>query len=228
MEQSVRQAYDETWEGRRHLPIVTGSWVNNDWAKGRTDYLTFLIRVDDKQVIDAAKAVQERLSDFDCLGCYPKEYLHVTVKETGCFLTEDIPAEDELTEEQVERLIDDAAKALKGVSAFKIHLNRVNHFRSNLVFEAHDGGEVREMNRRLMGLKGIRKLTYDYPRFLPHMSVCLFKCDSGHEEIVDLLEDLRDTEVGTLMVESIDLVKAILPKEGITPKLETLHRFTLS
>ncbi len=45
MDQSVRDAYEATWGRRRNPPIVTENWVDNDWAKGRTDYLTFLIKV---------------------------------------------------------------------------------------------------------------------------------------------------------------------------------------
>jgi 2'-5' RNA ligase len=103
----------------------------------------------------------------------------------------------------------------------------MNHFRSNIVAEAHDGGEIREMNRRFMGLEGVQAMNYDYPSFLPHMSLCQFKGTEEHERLVKYLEEKRDTELGSFRVESVDLVKAILPAKERYPVLETIHMFRL-
>lgn len=227
MDQLVREAYESTWGRRRDPPIVMESWVENDWAKGRTDYLTFLIRVGDESVARATRVVQDAFSGFNCLDPFPQEYLHVTVKETGCFLTDALPEEDELTKGKVEDLIEGASEALSGVNCFEIKFENINHFRSNIVVEAHDSGEIREMNRRLMDLDGVKKLGYDYPRFLPHMSICQFNCGEDHDKLVDLMEGMRDSEAGSLYVESIELVKAVLPVTGRNPILETIEIFKL-
>lgn len=227
MDQSVREAYEATWIMRRQPPVVTDNWVDNDWAKGRTDYLTFLIRVDNPSIKKATKVVQDALSEIKCMDPFPPEYLHVTVKETNCFYSQTGSEDDELTQDQVDNVISAVSEALVGVNSFEIEFENINHFRSNIVIEAHDGGEVREMNMRLMGLEEIKILAYDYPKFLPHMSVCQFKCSENHEELVNLLEEMRNTQVGSFYVESIDLVKAILPKTGRHPTLETLNSFKL-
>lgn len=228
MDQSVRDAYEATWSRRRTPPIITDNWVDNDWAKGRTDYLTFLIRIEDKNISKDVSKLQELLSEYPCLDPFPPEYLHVTVKEVSCFLVESDPADDELTGEQVSQLVDEAVAALKDMKSFEVKIEKVNHFRSNIVVEAHDDGSIREMNRRLMKLKGVKRLAYDYPKFLPHMSVCQFKNDTGHDKIVDTLEGVRDRIIGSFPVKHVDLVKAVLPKKGRYPVLENLHRFNLS
>ena len=93
--------------------------------------------------------------------------------------------------------------------------------------EAHNDGYVREMNKRLMELEGIRKLTYDYPRFLPHMSVAQFKCNEDHDQLVDTLEELRHIDIGKMTITKLDIIKAILPVDGRYPILETLYSITL-
>lgn len=228
MDQSVREAYKATWSLRKNPPIVTENWVENDWAKGRTDYLTFLIRIDDKAIHENTSKLQQILSRHPSLDPFPPEYFHVTVKEVSCFLVESNPVEDELTYEQLDQLVDDATKMLKDLKCFEIDLEKVNHFRSNIVVEAHDDGSIREMNRLLMNLKGVKKLSYDYPKFLPHMSICQFNSDFEHEKVVNSLEENRDYSVGKFTVTHVDLVKAVLPKIGRYPQLVTLHSFNLS
>ena len=150
MDQLVREAYEETWSSRRTPPIVMKSWVDNDWAKGRTDYLTLLIRVDDPVIHEATTKLQKVLSQNRCVDCFPSEYLHVTVKEIACFLVEEDPAEDELTHEQLGRLAEAAKNVLSGFESFTIAFENINHFRSTIVVEAHNDGHIREMNSCLM------------------------------------------------------------------------------
>ncbi len=166
--------YKRLWEMRGQAPIVTESWVNSNWARGRTDYITFLIRVEAPEIISAAQKVQKGLRAFSCADPYPADYLHLTVKETGCFLVKEKESEDEVTLDQLNQLVEAARTALDGVNGFTVNIQNLNHFRSNIVAEVHDGGDIREMNRRLLGLEGILKMRYDYPSFLPHMSLCQF------------------------------------------------------
>ena len=101
-------------------------------------------------------------------------------------------------------------------------------FRSNIVIEAYENGEVREMNRRLMKLDGVKTMGYDYPKFLPHMSICQFQSTDDYDEFIDHLETKRQTPIGRIQVKQIDLVNAILPKTGRYPVLEPLTSFKLA
>ncbi len=113
------------------------------------------------------------------------------------------------------------------MKGFKVDIRNMNHFRSNIVAEAHDGGEIRKMNRKLMGMEGVQAMKYDYPRFLPHMSLCQFKGAEEHERLIGYLEENRETILGEFRVESVDLVKAILPVKERYPVLEMIHTFRL-
>lgn len=223
----VEEGYRNLWSMRTSPPVVTESWVDNDWSKGRTDYLTFLIRIDDVDIIRRVSETQESLKAFSCADCFPPEYLHVTVKETGCFLVEEPLNDDEFSSETLKDLIEEAKKALEGVQGFEIEFKNINHFRSNIVVEARDDGSVREMNRRLMTLAGVQKQGYDYPKFLPHMSICQFKSTDGYDEFINHLETKRQNNIGRVHVKHVDLVKAILPKKDRYPVLEPLTSFKL-
>ena len=150
--------YQRIWEMRNQSPIVTESWANSEWAKGRTDYITFLIKVEAPEIIAVAQKAQEGLRAFSCADPFPAEYMHLTVKETGCFLVNEKESEDEITREEIKQLVESARIVLKGVKEFTVNVQNLNHFRSNIVAEAHDGGEIREMNKKLMGLEGVQKL----------------------------------------------------------------------
>ena len=219
--------YQRLWQMRSQAPIVTESWANSEWARGRTDYITFLIKVEAPEIITAPQKAQENLRAFSCTDPYPAEYLHLTVKETGCFLVDEKESEDEITGEELTKLVESAREALDGLEGFTVNVQNLNHFRSNIVAEAHDGGEIREMNRRLLGLEGVQKMGYDYPSFLPHMSLCQFKGTEDHDQLVEHLEVNRETTLGGFRVEKVRLVKAILPVKDRYPALEVLDTITL-
>lgn len=219
--------YQRLWNRRTQPPIVTEGWADSDWARGRTDYITFLIRVEAPEIIAASQRAQEGLRAFSCVDPFPPEYLHLTIKETGCFLVDEKGSDDEITREGINLLVESATEALDGMEGFKVDIRNINNFRSNIVAEAHDGGEIREMNRRLMGLDGVKEMGYDYPRFLPHMSLCQFKGLDDYTGLIGFLEENRETGFGDFMVKNVELVKAILPVKGRYPVLETKHRFRL-
>jgi 2'-5' RNA ligase len=219
--------YQRLWGMRVQPPVVTEGWADSDWAKGRTDYLTFLIRVEAPGIMAVAQKVQEGLGAFSCADPFPPEYLHLTVKETGCFIVGEKDGDDEITREGIDQLVVSATKALEGMQGFKVNIRNINNFRSNIVAEAHDGGEIREMNRRLMGLDGVKAMNYDYPRFLPHMSLCQFKGLDDYTGLIGYIEENRETSFGGFMVKNVELVKAILPVKGRYPTLETIHMFRI-
>jgi 2'-5' RNA ligase len=219
--------YKRLWEMRSQAPIVTESWANSEWARGRTDYITFLIKVEAPEIITAAQKAQEGLRAFSCADPYPAEYLHLTVKETGCFLVDEKESEDEITREEITKLVESAREALGSQKAFTVNVQNLNHFRSNIVAEAHDTGEIREMNRKLMELEGVQRLRNDFPLFLPHMSLCQFKGIEDYDQLVEHLEVNRETVLGGFKVERADLIKAILPVKDRYPVLEVLDTINL-
>jgi 2'-5' RNA ligase len=91
--------------------------------------------------------------------------------------------------------------------------------------EVHDGGKIEEIFRRLQAIPEIRKRKFDYPSFLPHISIMHFPENKDFTRLIGYLEKLRDAEFGKMTVHSIELVNAHLLKKY--PKLNTIHTFEL-
>ena len=106
------EEFNNIWMNRHQPPIITTSWIDNDWAKGRTDYLTFLIRVQDQDIINEIKEIQTQLVKYDCIDPLPADYFHMTVKELDSFLVPEKKEADEYTEEEIPALIESARKKL--------------------------------------------------------------------------------------------------------------------
>ena len=166
--------FNEIWNKRYQDPIITENWIENDWAKGRTDYLTFLIRVNNKEVVEKIIEIQRKLANYSCIDLAPEIYLHLTVKETGCFLVNEKKDFDEIERCDLENLVNQADDILQNFKPFKIKLWKLNNFKSAVVLEGLDGGVIRGINEVLMNVTGIRKLYHD-PFFLPHVSIALYK-----------------------------------------------------
>lgn len=220
-------AFNQVWETRRDPPFVLESWVDSDWAKGRTDYLTFLIRVRDETIIEKIKEVQSGLADFSCMDPFPVDYLHITVKELNSFLVQEKPAEDEISEEELPVLIEEARRRLGRFKPFELKLMNLNNFKSTIVVQAHDGGLVRNINGAMLEIPGMRVLNYDYPRFLPHVSVAQYRNTEEYSELIDYLEENRAVVVGPFSVKRVELVIAKLSRKGEYPRLETIEEFKL-
>ncbi|MBM3292175.1 hypothetical protein FJY84_05810 [Candidatus Bathyarchaeota archaeon] len=221
------EEYDRIWENRFKPPQVFTGWINNDWAKGRTDYITTLIRVKDRKVVDNVKQFQSELKKYQCIDAFPERYFHLTVKELDCFLMPEKRLEDEVTEEALQDLVKAIDVRLKDFKPFEVKLEHLNHFGSNVVIQAHDGGVIREINGSLLQIPGMRKLRNDYPRFLPHLSIAQYKSIEGFNELINHLERVRQTRFGLIMVDGLSLVMAKLPKRGRYPKLIVLNEFKL-
>lgn len=216
------------WAKRRQEPIVTGSWVDNDWAKGRTRYLTFLVRVTDRRIVRAVKETQSALTGFPCIDPFPEDYLHVTVKETGCFLVEEKKAPDEYTRDELPGLTRAAREILGDYKPFNVRLENLNNFKSTVCVQCHDEGVIREINGAMLEIPGIMRLRNDSPLFLPHLSIAQYKSVDGYRQLIEYLEERRETCFGALRVESVELVIAELPERGRYPKLRLVEEFRLS
>lgn len=225
--QRQEEEFSHIWENRYQPPYVTDSWVDNEWAKGRTNYLTFLIRVRESRIIERIKNIQDMLSDYNCIDIFPDKYLHITVKELNCFLVSEKHFTDEYTIEDLPELIKSTKEKLKVFKPFELKIENLNNFKSTVCVEAHDGGVIRSINGALLQIPGVQKLRNDYPLFLPHISIAQYKSSEDYEKMVHHLEQNRVTEIGSLDVDTIELVIAELPIRGRYPQLKTLEEFRI-
>jgi len=221
---SVSERFREVWRKRSEIePDIVKSWTNNDWAKGRTRYLTFIARVKEKNLVEKIWRIQKQLSSIPCVDSFPKDYLHITVKGCG-FLAESVEYEDDIPIENLQTIVDQAKEILH-TPRFRIHLPKLNLFPSVVFLEVHDNGRIGELNRKLQSISEIGKMRFDYPFLLPHISVAQFQNDKEFGRLVSFLEKLRAVEFGEMTTDSIEL--AIAHLNGRYPQLEPIHTFQL-
>lgn len=220
----ISERFKANWERRREIsPHIMKSWTDNDWAKGRSKYLTFTARVREKNLVEKIKRVQKEISSFPCVDPFPEDYFHITVKGCG-FLAEPPDHEDDIDLENLQTIIDQATEILH-TPRFRIHLRKLNLFPSVVCLEVHENGRIGAMNKELQSISEMRRMEFDYPSFLPHISVARFQNDEEFDRLVDYLEKLRDVEFGEMTTASIELVIAHL--NGKHPQLESIHAFEL-
>lgn len=226
MPDEVEERFLDIWSRRRRPPEILTSWVDNDWSKGRSRYLTFLVRVNDVNVINNAIDFQSKLTAFPCVDPFPKHYFHITVKGIG-FLTHSKQHSDDLLKVDVEKVVCQTKDILKSFTQFEALLTNLNYFSEVICIEVYANNQIREMNRAMLEVPEITQMDIDYPRFLPHFSIAQFKNDERFDELIDYLEEHRKMQFGKITINAIELVIAHLPRYGRYPKLETLYTFRL-
>jgi 2'-5' RNA ligase len=215
--------FTDIWERRDKIQLnVMKDWVNNEWAKGRNRYLTFLVRIKDKGLVEKMIEIQDRLSIIPCVDPFPKNYFHITVKGCG-FLAKSEKYEDDVSIESLQKIINRAEEVLQTFNNFDIFLSKLNIFSDVVLIEVYDDGKIGELNKRLQAIPEIRKMRFDHPNLLPHVSIAQFQNNEEFARLIADLEKIRDIEFGTVTINSIQLVIAHLHKKY--PKLETIHTF---
>jgi len=221
----MNDRFTDVWERRKKIQLnVTKYWIDNDWTKGRNQYLTFHVRIKDEELIEKIVEIQSELSTISCVAPFPKDYFHISVAGLG-FLAKSEEYEDDILIENLQRIINQAKEVLQSSSKFDVFLSKLNIFPDVVFTEVHDGGKIEEMYRRLQAIPEIRKRKFDYPSFLPHISIMHFQNNKDFTRLISYLEKLRDTEFGNMTVNCIELVNAHLFKKY--PKLNTIHTFEL-
>ncbi len=221
----MNDRFTDVWERRKNVQLnVTKYWVDNDWTKGRNQYLTFHVRIRDEELIEKIVEIQSRLSTISCVAPFPKDYFHISVMGLG-FLAKSEEYEDDILVENLQRIINQAKEVLQPFSKFDVFLSKLNIFPDVVFVEVHDGGKIEEIHRRLQAIPEIRKRKFGYSSFLPHISIMHFQKKEDLTRLISCLEKLRDTEFGKMTANSIELVNAHLFKKY--PKLNTIHTFEL-
>jgi 2'-5' RNA ligase len=226
LEDRTESGFADVWRERNKIqPQITSGGVDNDWAKGRNQFLTFLIRIRDEKLIRKIIEIQNKLSTIPCVDPFPsKDYLHVTVKGCG-FPVESEIYEDDILIENVRAIVSQAKEVLKEFHRFNVLLPKLSIFSEVVLIEVHDEGKIGELNKGLQTVPETRKMKFDYPILLPHISIARFQNNQEFTRLISYLETLRETAFGELKVNYIDLVNANL--SGKYPILKSIQTFRL-
>ena len=160
--------------------------------------------------------IQSKFSDFKFKFVDPK-IVHITMKFLG-----DVPDEK----------IADISKALDSVEygKFEAKLGGIGVFpkpRFAMVIWVGCEGDFQGLYRVIEDALSPFNFTADAYDFNAHATLARVKYlpKKHKQEFLDLLDDVRDVELGTMQVNSIKLKKSVLTPEG--PLYETLHEVKL-
>jgi len=217
--------FADIWKTRNEVKLtVMKDWVKNEWAKGRNQYLTFLVRIKDKGLVEKIIEIQDRLSTISCVDPFPNDYFHITVKGCG-FLAKSKKYEDDVSIESLQKIINRAEEVLQTFNKFDLFLSKLNIFSDVVFIEVYDSGKIGELNKRLQAIPEVRKMKFDHPNLLPHVSIAQFQNNEDFTGLIADLEKMRDIEFGIVTIDSVQLVIAHLYKKY--PKLEIIYTFKL-
>ncbi len=222
-------SFDDAWAQfqRRDTLRLAGDTLEWEWSRGRAQYLTFLVRMDEPAVRDQLAAVIERIAGIPGIEPYPQPYWHVTVKEVG-FQVIKRTRDDEILRADVARLAGKARVILTNQPPYRASLGLANGFAGVVFVEVIDGGETGRLHGLLRDeLSELPNPAVDASAFLPHVSVARFTSNEGLGELKAALSSLRGEPPGSsFTVSRVELIKAWLSEE--MPEFETLATYTLA
>ena len=112
----LASSFDAAWARFQTLEalLVDGDTLDQEWSRGRAQYLTFIVRIEDTAARQHLARTGERLRDIPGVELYPDWYWHVTVKGAG-FQVIKRTHDDDVLREDVPRLARAAASVLPRV-----------------------------------------------------------------------------------------------------------------
>lgn len=223
----LNDIFAKIWRLKKNIrPVVhEGKWTKREWARGRSEYLTFLIKIDNEEIAERIRDVQKKLSVVSCIDSYQKEYFHITVKGGG-FLVRTRKSNDEINRENLAKIMNQASKTLEDVRPFRVRLKRLNIFSDVVFVEVHDNTlkKIHKLLKERVDFLG--SFRHEGDSFIPHLSICGFKNEKEFGKLFKILEKLRNTSFGVFELDSMDLVVAHLDHKY--PILETWQKIPLS
>ena len=152
----MNDRFTDVWERRKNVQLnLTKYWVDNEWTRGRNQYLTFHVRIRDAGLIEKIVEIQSRLSNISCVAPFPKDYFHISVAGLG-FLAKSEEYEDDILVENLQTTINQAKEVLQQFSKFDVLLSKLNIFPNVVLVEVHDRGRIEEIFRGLQTIPEIR------------------------------------------------------------------------
>ena len=209
-------SFEDAWarfQARDSL-LLAGETSEWEWTKGRAQYLTFMVRIEDRAAREYLARMAEKLAAIPGVEPYPDWYWHITVKGAG-FQVIKRNHEDDVLQRDVPRIAGKARALLTREEAFEIQLGLAGGFAEVAFIEVQDAGRIRQLNARLMeGVPELARYPIDGAGFLPHVSIARFTSSDGLDELKATLAALRAEGPGpSFPVRRVEFVKAWFSEE---------------
>lgn len=212
------------WEERYSLkPDYSITPSAEEWFDGR-DMYAFLVEIDSSEIVSDSEEVLQELSEFNCLRVLDSDSLHITLKQIG-FVVDRPDENNEVSEYSASMLADKAEQVFDEVDPFTVRLGKLNLFSSVVYCEIEHSTRLEDIHHRLLSFPETKQFEYDGYKFAPHMTLAEFRSDSDYLELLEYLEENRDSINGELEVTSVSLAKTT--SYETMPDFEIVRRFDL-
>jgi 2'-5' RNA ligase len=218
-------SFDDAWRAFENgAPLTPIAEQRERFLAGRAQFLGFQAPLP----ADAAgeiEAVQDQLADVESLYLFEREMLHITVRGVG-FQVIAKPRPDEVLREDVGRIAERAAKALRS-APIDVSIGAVNVFPDALVLEVHDGGALGAI-RDALDATGAPD-TFAYPVYLPHVTIAVFRSAEAGADLRDRLPPLRARPPVRTTLTRIELARWWFTGDDVSahPEIDVVRSYRL-
>jgi 2'-5' RNA ligase len=214
------------WERFLALDRLLLAGEHDEWARGRAQYLTFLVRIDDPAALEYVAGAIDRIADIPGVEPFPDWYWHITAKGAG-FQVIKRSMENDILREDVPRIAGKARALITKHASFDARLGPINSFSEGPIVEVHDGGRITALNSHLLeSMPELERGAFDGPTFLPHITLARFTSNDALAPLKERLASMREAPPGpAVQVRRIEFVKAWLTED--IPEFDTIASYQL-
>lgn len=216
------RSFRDAWQRFQDLDSLrlVEETLESEWRRGRTEYLAFLVPIEDAAAKRYITSTIERLADIPGVQPYQESYWHITVKGVG-FRMDQPSKPDEISPAVATAIAAEANLALAPVDSFQASLGPVNALAGVVCLEVQAEGRIQDLNQRLISSAPEMPTSPVDELFLPHVSIAHFTSNQGLGRLKATLADLRDGYAGgpVFTVDRVDLILARLAEAGPTFEL---------
>ena len=221
--------FDEAWQ--RFLagePLVATEEQRDGFLRGRAQFLSLQVPIGEMAVADEIAALMEELSDIDGISLIAQELLHISIRGVG-FQVIAKKLEDDVLRQDVGKIGERAAKALRGMKPIDVTIGPVNVFPDALILQVDPIEPMRDLLRVLAEVTPLDAFPYGVERYLPHVTIATFLDASVGGQLRARLLALRDRAPLTARIDRIDYVRWWFTGHDLAawPELDTIRTYKL-
>lgn len=221
--------FDEAWQ--RFLagePLVATEEQRDGFLRGRAQFLSLQVPISEMAVADEVATFMEELADIDGISLISQELLHISIRGVG-FQVIAKRLNDDVMRQDVGRIGERAAKALRSAKPVDVIIGPVNVFPDALILQVDPIEPMRDLLRALAEVTSRDAFPYGVERYLPHVTIATFLDVSAGEQLRERLPALRDRAPLTARVDRIDYVRWWFTGHDLAawPELDTIRTYKL-
>jgi 2'-5' RNA ligase len=158
----------------------------------------------------------KELDRYPSVSLAPTEYRHITIKQIGEY------------NEDIDCISEDIKRSLSEVRPFDISLSGVDVFPNCVYIPVQEGKESLEnLHNTICSIEELPINSFEAESYKPHMTVGKF-VEQPSEEVFQILNDFRDTEWGTMKIDSLHLVKNGTQQVGPFSTFQSVEDFDIA